>query len=67
MSFQELKKRLVSAPILTLPSPSEEFVIYSDASRQGLGCVLIQNGKIIVYTTRQLKKHELTIRYMIWS
>ena len=36
-SFQELKQRLVSAPILTVPSGSEGFVIYSDASKQGLG------------------------------
>ena len=44
-SFQELKKRLVSAPILVLPSGSGNFVVYSDASHQGLGCVLMQNGK----------------------
>lgn len=57
-SFLELKNRVVLAPVLTLPSPVEEFVIYSDASRQGLGCVLMQNGKVIAY--RQLKKHELS-------
>jgi hypothetical protein len=48
-SFQELKRRLVTAPILTLPSESSRFVIYSDASRKGLGCVLMQNGKVIAY------------------
>ncbi|XP_022887797.1 uncharacterized protein LOC111403499 [Olea europaea var. sylvestris] len=58
-SFQELKKRLVSTPIFTLPSPGEEFVIYSDASHQGLGCVIMQNGKVVAYASRQLKKHEL--------
>lgn len=54
-----MKSRLVSAPILTLPSPGEEFVVYRDASHQGLGCVLMQNGKVIAYASRKLKKHEL--------
>uniref|UniRef100_A0A2N9I829 Reverse transcriptase domain-containing protein n=1 Tax=Fagus sylvatica TaxID=28930 RepID=A0A2N9I829_FAGSY len=44
-SFQELKERLVSAPVLTIPSSSGGFVIYSDASHKGLGCVLMQHGK----------------------
>jgi hypothetical protein len=56
--FQELKQRLVSAPILTLPVESEKFVIYSDASLKGLGCVLMQQGKVIAYASRQLKNHE---------
>jgi len=46
-------------PILTLPSGSGGFVIYSDASRRGLGCVLMQNGEVVAYTSRQLKNHEL--------
>jgi len=58
-NFQELKRRLVTAPILTLPSGSGGFVIYSDASRKGLRCVLMQNGKVIAYASRQLKNHEL--------
>ncbi|KAJ4710029.1 Retrotransposon protein, putative, Ty3-gypsy subclass [Melia azedarach] len=58
-SFQELKKRLTSAPVLTLPSGTEGFMVYSDASRQGLGCVLMQHGNVIAYASRQLKKHEL--------
>nr|GFD45397.1 retrotransposon protein, putative, Ty3-gypsy subclass [Tanacetum cinerariifolium] len=44
-SFEELKQRLVSAPILTLPPGSGGFQIYSDASKKGLGCVLMQHGK----------------------
>ncbi|GJX47714.1 zinc finger, CCHC-type, retrotransposon gag domain protein [Tanacetum coccineum] len=44
-SFEELKRRLVSAPILTLPSGFGGFQIYSDASKKGLGCVLMQHGK----------------------
>ncbi|KAL0545763.1 hypothetical protein IC582_015655 [Cucumis melo] len=57
-SFQELKKRLVTAPILPLLVTEKEYVIYCDASRQGLGCVLMQEVKVIAYTSRQLKKHE---------
>ena len=57
-SFQELKDRLTSAPVLSLPKPGEGYVIYSDASRIGLGCVLMQQGKVIAYASRQLKKHE---------
>ena len=58
MSFQELKKKLVSTPVLTLPSGTEGFVIYSDASKNGLGCVLMQNGRLIAYASRQLKPYE---------
>ena len=57
-SFQELKNRLVTAPILTIPSGSGGFVVYSDASHQGLGCVLMQHGKVIAYASRQLKPYE---------
>ncbi|GJV53917.1 putative nucleotidyltransferase, ribonuclease H [Tanacetum coccineum] len=53
-----LKQRLVSAPILTLPSGSGGFQIYSDASKKGLGCVLMQHGKVIAYASRQLKPYE---------
>ena len=57
-SFQELKRKLVSAPILTIPTDSGGFVVYSDASKYGLGCVLMQNGKVIAYASRQLKEYE---------
>ncbi|CAL2244317.1 unnamed protein product [Prunus armeniaca] len=57
-SFQELKKRLTTAPVLALPDNSGNFVIYSDASLQGLGCVLMQHDRVIAYASRQLKKHE---------
>jgi len=58
-SFQELKKRLTTALVLTLPSGTEGFVVYSDASGKGLGCVLMQHGKVIAYASRQLKTHEI--------
>ena len=57
-SFDELKRRLTSAPVLTLPSGQDGFVVYCDAPRQGLGYVLMQNDKVIAYASRQLKKHE---------
>ncbi|WRX20594.1 Reverse transcriptase [Theobroma cacao] len=56
--FQELKNRLTFAPVLTLPVNGKEFVVYSDASKLGLGCVLMQDEKVIAYASRQLKKHE---------
>ncbi|KAK1670414.1 hypothetical protein QYE76_058573 [Lolium multiflorum] len=57
-SFQELKKRLVSAPILCLPDLEKEFQVYCDASCQGLGSVFMQGGRVAAYASRQLKKHE---------
>ncbi|GJV41921.1 putative reverse transcriptase domain-containing protein [Tanacetum coccineum] len=53
-----LKQKLCSAPILALPEGSENFVVYSDASRKGLGAVLMQREKVIAYASRQLKIHE---------
>ncbi|KAL0534041.1 hypothetical protein IC582_028318 [Cucumis melo] len=57
-SFQELKQKLVTAPVLTVPDESGSFVIYSDACKKGLGCVLMQQGKVVAYASRQLKIHE---------
>uniref|UniRef100_A0A2N9H2J6 Integrase catalytic domain-containing protein n=1 Tax=Fagus sylvatica TaxID=28930 RepID=A0A2N9H2J6_FAGSY len=57
-SFQELKRRLVSAPILTIPDGSGGLIIYSDASKKGLGCVLMQHGRVVAYASRQLKPYE---------
>ncbi|KAL0537838.1 hypothetical protein IC582_026827 [Cucumis melo] len=57
-SFQTLKRKLVTAPVLTVPDGSGSFVIYSDASKKGLGCVLMQQGKVVAYASRQLKSHE---------
>ncbi|GKE51415.1 putative reverse transcriptase domain-containing protein [Tanacetum coccineum] len=57
-AFQLLKRKLCSAPILSLPEGSENFVVYCDASRKGLGVVLMQREKVIAYASRQLKIHE---------
>ncbi|GJU45391.1 putative reverse transcriptase domain-containing protein [Tanacetum coccineum] len=53
-----LKDKLCNAPVLALPDGSEDFVVYYDASGIGLGCVLMQRGKVIAYASRQLKIHE---------
>ena len=57
-SFEELKSRMTSAPVLALPNGRDGFVVYSDASQQGLDCVLMQNDKVITYASKQLKMHE---------
>ncbi|GKD16313.1 putative reverse transcriptase domain-containing protein [Tanacetum coccineum] len=57
-AFQLLKQKLYSAPILALPKGSENFMVYCNASRKGLGAVVMQRGKVIAYTSRQLKIHE---------
>ena len=57
-SFQELKQGLVTALVLTIPSNLGGFIIYSDASRKGLGCMLMEHGKVIAYASRQLKNYE---------
>ena len=57
-SFQELKQRLITAPVLSLPRENDKFVVYCDASKMGLGCVLMQEGRVIAYASRQLKEYE---------
>ncbi|GJX81335.1 putative reverse transcriptase domain-containing protein [Tanacetum coccineum] len=57
-AFQTLKNNLCDAPILSLPDGVEDFLVYCDASNQGLGCVLMQRGKVIAYASRQLKIYE---------
>ena len=57
-SFDELKRKLTSALVLTLPLGQDGYTVYCDASRQGLGCVLMQHENVIAYASRQLKKHD---------
>ena len=57
-TFEQLKKMLVEALVLTQSTPGKEYTLYSDASRIGLGCVLMQDGKVVVYASRQLTPHE---------
>jgi hypothetical protein len=58
-SFEQLKERLMSPPVLIMPDLQKGFDIYCDACGQGLGCVLMQEGHVIAYASRQLRKHEL--------
>jgi hypothetical protein len=57
-SFQIIKEKLTTAPVLTLPDIHQDFIVFCDASRQGLGCVLMQNEKVFAYASRLLKPHE---------
>jgi hypothetical protein len=61
-SFGELRKRLTTAPVLVMPDIHKSFDIYCDASKQGLGCVLMQKGHVIAYASHQLRKHEQNYR-----
>ncbi|GJU12151.1 putative reverse transcriptase domain-containing protein [Tanacetum coccineum] len=54
-AFQSLKDKLCNAPVLALPDGPEDFVVDCDASGLGLGCVMMQRGKVIAYASRQLK------------
>ena len=59
-SFEELKVKLTTTPVLASPSGTGGFVVYSDASYQGLGCVLMQHGRVIAYASRQLRPYEIS-------
>lgn len=57
-SFKQLKALLTEAPVLVQPESGKEFVVFRDVSLNGLGCVLMQEGKVVAYASRQLKLHE---------
>ncbi|GKC28474.1 putative reverse transcriptase domain-containing protein [Tanacetum coccineum] len=57
-AFQNLKDKLYNSPVLALPDRPEDFLVYCDASSLGLGCVLMQRGKVIAYASRHLKIHK---------
>ena len=57
-SFEQLMQLLSEAPVLMQPTPGKEYTLYSDASRIGMGCVLMQDGKVVAYASKQLKTHE---------
>ena len=58
MAFKTLKEKLVFAPVFTPPDESKPYEVFCDASLQGLGGVLMQDKKIVAYTSRQLKPSE---------
>lgn len=66
-SLHELKNKLTSAPMLTLPSGSGGLLIYSDASLRGMGCVPMQHGKVVAFASRQLKRQEQNYPPTTWS
>ena len=57
-AFQELKRRLTSAPILIVPKRGQRYIVYYGASKAGLGCVLMQSKRVVAYGSRQLKNHK---------
>ncbi|GKB94957.1 putative reverse transcriptase domain-containing protein [Tanacetum coccineum] len=57
-AFCILKEKLCNAPVLAIPEGPNDFVVYCDASKQGFGCVLMQQGKVIAYALKKLKTHE---------
>ena len=57
-NFERLKEILVEAPVLIQPTSGRDYTMYSDASRIGLGCILMQHGKVVAYASRQLKTHK---------
>ena len=57
-AFQELRRRLTIAPILIVPERGQGYTVYCDASKAGLGCVLMQSERVVAYGSRQLKNHE---------
>ena len=57
-AFQELKRRVTSAPILIVLERGQRYTVYCDASKDGLGCVLMQSEKVVAYGSRHLKNHE---------
>ena len=56
--FQELKRRLTTAPILIVPDGGQRYTVYCDALRARLGCVLMQSERVVAYGSHQLKNHE---------
>ena len=57
-AFQELKRRLTLALILIVPERGQRYIVYYEASKEGLGCVLMQFGRVVAYDSQQLKNHE---------
>ena len=66
-NFEHLKEILVEAPLLMQSTPGKEYTLYSDASRIGLGCALMQDGKVVAYASKQLSHMNRIILHMIWN
>jgi len=59
LAFRTLRKLLTTAPVLAQPNIEKPFDVFCDALKSGLGCVLMQDGRVIAYASRQLRKHEV--------
>ena len=57
-AFQELKRRLTSAPVLIVPERGQRYTVYRVSFKDKLGCVLMQSGRVVAYGSKQLKNHE---------
>ena len=57
-AFQKLKRRLTTTPIMIVPERGHRYTMYCDASKDGLGCILMQSKRVVAYGSRQLKNHE---------
>ena len=66
-AFQELKRRLTSAPILIVSEIGQSYTVYCDASKAGLGCVLMQSWRVVAYGFHKLKNHEQNYPRTTWS
>jgi len=66
-AFQELKRRLTTTLVLTLPIEGKKYTTYSDAYKNGLACVLMYDRKVIAYASMKLKPYERTTQLMILS
>ena len=62
-----VEEELTSAPILIVPDRGQGYTVYCDASRAGLGCVLMQSGRVVAYGSRKLKNHEEITPHTTWS
>ena len=58
-AFQTLKDQLTTSPVLATPDSTKPFDVYCDASGTGLGCVLMQDNRVIAYASRALRNHEM--------
>jgi hypothetical protein len=57
-AFEALKEKFTKTPVLILYDVHKPFSVYCDASYTGLGCILMQEGRVVAYSSRHLKVHE---------
>ena len=68
--FQELKRRLTTAPILIAPERGQRYTVYCDASKDGLGCVLMQLERVVAYGLnhkRNYPTHDMELTAIVFA